>query len=307
MIISVAERHGAEVTRGERFQFGTNWAKFINSVTDEKIAMAERSLQTALANERLDGKSFLDVGSGSGLFSLAARRLGAKVHSFDYDSTSVACTSELKRRYCSGDVNWIIEQGSVLDEMYLRTLGTFDIVYSWGVLHHTGEMWKALDNVKCLAKLGGQLYIAIYNDMGPVADRWRRIKRTYNRLPSLLRLPFAVFIMCITESRSLAYCARHLKFKEYVRGWTEYDGLRGMNKWYDYIDWIGGYPYECTTMESLVDCFSKDGFKVEWSLSRAMGTGCNEVVFRRKRRGSASLLIIAFPKVEFYCADADIV
>jgi 2-polyprenyl-6-hydroxyphenyl methylase/3-demethylubiquinone-9 3-methyltransferase len=282
MIVSVAEQHSAEVVRGERFRFGANWAKFINSLTNEKIAMAERSLQTALASERLDGKSFLDVGSGSGLFSLAARRLGAKVHSFDYDSTSVACTSELKSRYCYGDVNWIIEQGSVLDDIYLRTLGTFDVVYSWGVLHHTGEMWNALDKVKRLARQGGQLYIAIYNDLGPVTDHWRKIKRAYNRLPSLFRLPFAVFIICIAESRSIAYCARHLKFEEYVRRWKQYDSLRGMSKWYDDIDWIGGYPYECATMERLIDFFSKDGFCVEWSLSRAMGTGCNEVVFRRR-------------------------
>ncbi len=50
--------------------------------------------------ETLAGNSFLDVGSGSGLFSLAAMRLGAdRVHSFDYDPQSVGCTKELKRRF----------------------------------------------------------------------------------------------------------------------------------------------------------------------------------------------------------------
>src|SRR5687768_17002539 len=124
--------------------------------------------------ERLDGKSFLDIGSGSGLFSLAARRLGARVHSFDYDPQSVACTTELRRRYVPASADWIVERGSALDRDYLSTLGTFDVVYSWGVLHHTGSMWQALDNVKPLVAERGHLYIAIYNDLGEITDRWEQ-------------------------------------------------------------------------------------------------------------------------------------
>src|SRR5438270_7636215 len=121
-----------------RFQFGKNWSRFLEVLDDERIAEAERSLVEMLEVRDLRGRSFLDVGSGSGLFSLAAKRLGAtRVHSFDFDPNSVACTSELKRRFFAKDPNWTIEQGSVLDKPYLTSLGTFDIVYSWGVLHHT--------------------------------------------------------------------------------------------------------------------------------------------------------------------------
>ena len=94
-----------EVARGERFEFGKNWGRFLAVLNDERISEAEASLKSMLKVEGLTGKSFLDIGSGSGLFSLAARRLGARVHSFDYDPQSVACTAELKRRYFEGDEN----------------------------------------------------------------------------------------------------------------------------------------------------------------------------------------------------------
>src|SRR5215216_2268672 len=176
MATSVSAQHASEVNRGERFEFGKNWRRFLSTLTDEKIVVAEQSLQTFLNTDRLDGKTFLDVGSGSGLFSLAARRLGAKVRSFDYDPNSVACTKELRRRYFPNDNSWWIEQGSVLDRELLSSLGEFDIVYSWGVLHHTGAMWEALGNIKRLVKSGGQLFVAIYNDLGNITDEWRRIK-----------------------------------------------------------------------------------------------------------------------------------
>src|SRR5262249_8424206 len=146
--------------------------RFLRVLNDERITIAENSLKSMLKVASLTGMSFLDVGSGSGLFSLAARRCGAKVHSFDYDPESVACTLELKRRYFPGDSTWMVEQGSVLDLAYLNMLGTFDIVYSWGVLHHTGRMWQALNNVKPIVRMGGQLFIAIYNDQGEVTDHW---------------------------------------------------------------------------------------------------------------------------------------
>ena len=138
-------QHSEEISQGKRFQFGANWEAFLRSLNDVRILEAEKSLKDMLCVDDLAGKRFLDIGSGSGLFSLAAKRLGAKVHSFDYDPKSVKCTEELKKRYYANDKYWDIEEGSALDEKYLISLGKFDIVYSWGVLHHTGNMKKALD------------------------------------------------------------------------------------------------------------------------------------------------------------------
>jgi len=106
--------HTLEIQQGQRFEFGKNWQRFLSVLNDERIAEAEKSLRAMLETESLSGKSFLDVGSGSGLFSLAAMRLGAaRVHSFDYDPQSVACTRELKRRYFPDAHHWTIEEGSV--------------------------------------------------------------------------------------------------------------------------------------------------------------------------------------------------
>ncbi|MDX2121208.1 MAG: class I SAM-dependent methyltransferase, partial [Gemmatimonadota bacterium] len=127
-----------------RFAFGRNWASFLRLLDEERIRAAEDSLRSLTGRDDLTGLRFLDIGSGSGLFSLAARRLGARVHSFDYDTDSVECTRELRRQYFAEDANWVVEQGSVLDPGYIASLGTHDVVYSWGVLHHTGAMWVAV-------------------------------------------------------------------------------------------------------------------------------------------------------------------
>ncbi len=124
------KRHAKEVATGERFEFGKNWQKFLEVLNEERIVQAERTLRDMLEADTLVGKRFVDIGSGSGLFSLTARRLGARVHSFDYDPESVACTKELRRRYFPNDPEWVVEQGSVLDTDYLHRLGTFDVVYS---------------------------------------------------------------------------------------------------------------------------------------------------------------------------------
>src|SRR5215471_7732319 len=125
----MSNRQGQE----RRFEFGDNWLDFARDLRAEQIAEAEQSLRRLLRCDTLAGKRFLDAGSGSGLFSLAARRLGAEVHSFDFDPQSVACTQELRRRFFPQDALWRVEAASVLDQAYLQSLGTFDVVYSWGV------------------------------------------------------------------------------------------------------------------------------------------------------------------------------
>jgi 2-polyprenyl-3-methyl-5-hydroxy-6-metoxy-1,4-benzoquinol methylase len=278
---TVALQHQSEVAAGERFEFGRNWAAFLAVLDDERIATAENSLRAMLEVDSLAGKTFLDIGSGSGLFSLAARRLGAKVHSFDFDSSSFACTQELRNRYYPNDPNWRAEQGSALDADYLASLGEFDIVYSWGVLHHTGDMWRALENAVLPTKKGGKLFIAIYNDTGSQARRWHWIKKTYCRLPRVLKTPFALAVSLPDELKRLVSAVIRLKPSEYIHSWTRYKNGRGMNRWYDIIDWVGGFPYEVATVEEIFDFYKERGFTLTKITTGGVGLGCNEFVFER--------------------------
>ncbi|HEY7347996.1 MAG TPA: class I SAM-dependent methyltransferase [Ktedonobacterales bacterium] len=268
-----------EVATGERFAFGKNWRQFLRTLNDERITEAEKSLKRRLSVENLQGKTFLDIGSGSGLFSLAARRLGAKVRSFDYDPVAVECTAELRQRYFPNDPTWTIEQGSVLDAAYLQTLGKSDIVYSWGVLHHTGAMWQALEYVLTLVAPGGFLFISIYNDQGGTSRRWRQMKRTYNRLPRYLR--FLILIPLTIQLRGTRMLRDLLQHGNPFTSWQNYKKNRGMSAWRDLVDWAGGYPFEVAKPEEIFDFYRKRGFILEQLKTCGKGHGCNEYVFRK--------------------------
>jgi len=274
--------HSREVASRERFEFGANWSLFLATLNEGRIREAEKSLRQMLEVETLADRRFLDIGSGSGLFSLAARQLGASVHSFDYDPRSVACTVELKQRYFPQDGNWTIEQGSALDENYMKSLGKFDVVYSWGVLHHTGEMWRALELAQLPVALGGKLFIAIYNDMGSRSMRWRLVKKTYNELPAFVRPIYTVGVSVPSFAKSLLHALVTLRFGDYIRSWKRYgENNRGMSPWRDAVDWVGGYPYEFAKPEEIFDFYRARGFSLLKLKCGGAGLGCNEFVLLR--------------------------
>jgi len=266
-----------EVENRDRFQFGANWASFLHRLTPERIERAEQSLKYFLGAASLEGKRFVDIGSGSGLFSLAARRLGAIVTSFDFDAQSVACTAELKRRYFDGNPQWTVRRGSILDPEILASLGEFDIVYSWGVLHHTGAMWEALENAGKMVAPGGLLFIAIYDDRGRKSRFWKRFKHLYVKTPKPLK--WGLFIPAFMKIWGPTLLKDTLKGRP-LASWKGYAG-RGMDAWHDLLDWLGGYPFEVARPDSIISFYRERGFALK-NVKISAG-GCNEFVFGRAR------------------------
>ena len=267
-----------EQEKNERFRFGKNWQEFLRCLDDTRIEKSISTLREALGADSLEGKRFLDAGSGSGLFSLAARKLGATVTSFDYDHDSVACTRYLKDTYFPDDDSWNVEQGSVLDESYMASLGQFDVVYSWGVLHHTGEMWRALENAARCVKPGGKLYVAIYNDAGRSSRLWWQLKKWYVDHRWLRPLIIAYGFMTMRSG----WIVRGILQGSPLKVWNSYqEKYRGMSAWRDLIDWVGGFPYECARPEEIFLFYKKRGFELEWLATVVSGIGCNEFVFSR--------------------------
>jgi len=270
-------RHAEEISQGERFQFGANWEAFLSTLNDKRILEAEQSLKDMLGVDDLAGKYFLDIGSGSGLFSLAAKRLGAKVYSFDYDPKSVRCAEELKKRYYANDNGWVIDEGSILDDKYIASLRQFDVVYSWGVLHHTENMNKALTNAIAPLSDQGLLFIAIYNDQGILSNLWKKIKKIYcsnwlgKILISSIYIPFFIF-------QSIAIGI--VKYGNPIGQFSNYKKKRGMSIYHDWIDWLGGYPFEVAKPEDIIKFYKSHGFVLE-NMTTTNRLGCNQFVFRK--------------------------
>lgn len=265
-----------------RFNFGQNWQRYVSrNLDDERIKIAEKSLQDAFKVDSFTGKSFLDIGCGSGLYSLAAARLGAdEIRSFDYDENAVEATRSLKQRTDMGDL-WTITQGDILDDDFVRNLSTYDYVYAWGVLHHTGELYSAIENTLDCVSENGKLYTAIYNDSDAgrfSSDDWLQIKQRYANAGVLgKRIMEALYVIYWMGIRLFRGENPIQKIRDY-----KYDGGHsGMAFYPDVRDWLGGLPYEYATTDEVINYVTgSNEFKL-LNVEENSGTGNNRFLFSR--------------------------
>jgi SAM-dependent methyltransferase len=265
------------VSDAPRFAFGKNWENFVDThFSEERVRIAQQHLLGFLRFPDLTGRRMLDIGCGSGLHSLAAIRANVKeLLSFDYDANSVATTRKLHA--LSGRPNhWRVEQGSVLDKPYMDKLGTFDIVYSWGVLHHTGDQWTALRYAADRIAPGGVFYVALYTSdvfVDPPPEFWLDVKRRYNRSGWIGKRRIEAWYI----GRQFAGMWRNGQ-NPFAYAWG-YKRSRGMSYYTDVKDWVGGWPMEFSSIEAVKN-FSKQELNLEL-VNIATGEANTEYLLKR--------------------------
>jgi 2-polyprenyl-6-hydroxyphenyl methylase/3-demethylubiquinone-9 3-methyltransferase len=265
------------------FAFGKNWAEFSKKVDEAKIQAAEQGLLKLLEKEEIVGKNFLDIGCGSGLHALSALRLGAaRVLALDIDADSVATTKTMLERHApSTDGHWQTGMKSVFD-LAPETDGLFDVVYSWGVLHHTGNLDRALGRAAACVARKGVFCFALYRRTW-MDGFWRAEKRWYAKASPEAQL----------RARR-CYVALHrflIGREKHENRINHYQSRRGMAYEHDVHDWLGGWPYESISPKEVEQKMRALGFEPvrEFAAkprflrhSGVLGSGCDEYVYRRK-------------------------
>jgi SAM-dependent methyltransferase len=259
------------------FSFGENWADYARHINRARIEWAQKSLIRVLGRDTIRGRTFLDIGSGSGLFSLAALRMGChSLLAVDIDPKSVATTRATLQRFATQE-NWQVKNMSVFDLASLG-VGQFDIVYSWGVLHHTGDMYRAISAAADRVGPNGRFAVALYRKT-PFCRLWRIEKAAYTRAPRFIQRAFEQTYIAMYAAR-LALQGRRLRIhvENYCHG-------RGMDFYNDVRDWLGGFPYESTLPEEIVPFMENLGFRVSRSFEQPclglFGTGNDEYCFAK--------------------------
>ena len=269
------------------FAFGENWSSYANTITNDEIEAAKKNLVRLLGADSLSGHRFLDVGCGSGIHSLAALQLGAdEVVAVDLDPRSVETTEHLLRRFASQGANYRVSRQSVFD-LDPAEMGTFDVAYSWGILHHTGDMYAALERTSELTAPHGLFAFALYRKTW-LCPFWKWEKQWYAGASTASQARARALYVGLFK---MGLRATGRNYAEYLRS---YKSNRGMDFHHDVHDWLDGFPYESIT-EREVACFmTPRGFVLEKQcvigrlkvLGREVGmfgSGCDEYVYRRNR------------------------
>jgi SAM-dependent methyltransferase len=256
-----------------KFSFGRNWLSYSTRALDQnKIVLAREAFVSLTRGIDLRRKRFLDIGFGQGISLFLAQEAGADVYGIDSDPICAKALAATARLFPSQPVPKI-EIASILDDEFVaaqRAAGGYDVVHSWGVLHHTGEMSKSFQAVAGLVKHRGFLIISIYNRHW-TSPFWGAVKWGYNRLPPCAQAGVARGLYPFFYLRARTLAGERMEL-----------GQRGMDLEHDIRDWLGGYPYEYASPAQVDQAFTQLGFELLRCDATRGFTGCNEFIFRKK-------------------------
>lgn len=255
-----------------RFAFGRNWQSYSqNALTSDRIEQARGTFRVLVDGIELRGKRFIDIGFGQGLSLVAALEMGANAVGIDIDKDNVLALQRTQQAMaCMRTPE--VHVASILDASFVQNnKGGFDIVHSWGVLHHTGNMRQAVENACTLVADDGYFICSIYNKHWSCSF-WKTIKWSYNKLPPILQRLLVGLLYPVIYMAKWIVIRRNPKKKE-----------RGMDFFHDVVDWVGGYPYEYATHGQIKSMVCEHGFKCLRVRPAQVPTGCNEFVFQKER------------------------
>jgi 2-polyprenyl-3-methyl-5-hydroxy-6-metoxy-1,4-benzoquinol methylase len=264
----------------KQFDFGANWADFsANAASRERAEQARAQFMRLMQGVELQGRTFLDIGFGQGFSLLSAQSMGARVVGCDINPKCHEVIERNRALFPGLEAAAIpLQVGSILDANVVSALrrmpesgeAGFDIVHSWGVLHHTGDMRLALANAVSLVRPGGIFVAAIYNRHWSSLP-WLAIKAAYVHSPRLLQKMMVGGLYPVIWLAKLAVTRKNPKAMD-----------RGMDFYYDVVDWVGGYPYEYASVHEMEAICRPLGLSLVRAIDAKVPTGCNELVFRKQ-------------------------
>ncbi len=193
-------------------------------------------------------KRVLDGGSGSGMISVAFAVMGA-------DVTGVDVTPKCVENGCkNADLFGVQCRFLKRNLLSLDLCGeTFDIIYNWGVLHHTQDARKSFTNLAKHLKPGGEMIVAVYLKT-VLSGFWNFLRIFYQESPQVFKTLFlntgSIFLNGVDYFNNLFF-----NKERYM--------MRGTNNKEILNDWFG-VPYRTFhTYEEVFEWFRENGLEYQ--------------------------------------------
>ena len=174
------EKHKYEILKNDTSEINSSVWKTIDkyTLTEESFTLLKSRLPDTVINSNIKGKRVLDMGCGSGRYSIALAAVGAKkVMAIDSQNKSYA----LAKEYCrANDIPVEFQQGNILCSPFKDD--EFDFVFC-NRLHHTGSINQGLDELYRILNKSGRAFLYIYGSGGIFWTSRVALRRIFKKIP----------------------------------------------------------------------------------------------------------------------------